>query len=194
MLGAAEGGERAPGELSWAALRWCEQLADAQPLVLVFEDVHWAEEPLLDVIEHLVRSLRDVPVLIVALARPELLDARPSWGGGIRTASPIDLAPLGGRESAELADALLSRGNVPPAQLTPVLERAEGNPLFLEEIVQALREGCGLDGIPETLQALIAARIDGLATDPELVWSEARMVGTSGSGVRSTERASRALT
>ena len=177
VLGAAEGGERAPGELSWAALRWCEQLADAQPLVLVFEDVHWAEEPLLDVIEHLVRSLRDVPVLIVALARPELLDARPSWGGGIRTASAIDLAPLGGRESAELADALLSRGNVPPAQLTPVLERAEGNPLFLEEIVQALREGCSLDGIPETLQALIAARIDGLAADEKRLLQSAALVG-----------------
>jgi class 3 adenylate cyclase/tetratricopeptide (TPR) repeat protein len=176
VLGASEG-EHAPGQLSWAALRWAEQLADAQPLVLVFEDVHWAEEPLLDVIEHLTRSLRDVPVLIIALARPELLDARPSWGGGIRTASAIDLAPLGGRESAELANALLSRDDMPPEQLTPLLERAEGNPLFLEEIVQAVREGCGLDGIPETLQALIAARIDRLAADEKRLLQSAALIG-----------------
>jgi class 3 adenylate cyclase/tetratricopeptide (TPR) repeat protein len=176
VLGAAEA-EHAPGQLSWAALRWAEQLADAQPLVLVFEDVHWAEEPLLDVIEHLARSLREVPVLIVALARPELLDARPAWGGGIRTASAIDLAPLDGSDSEELADALLSRGNVSAAERTPLLARAEGNPLFLEEIVQALREGCGLEGIPETLQALIAARIDRLAADEKRLLQSAALVG-----------------
>ena len=91
VLGAAEG-ERTSAELTWAALRWAEQLADLQPLVLVFEDVHWAEEPLLDLIEHLARSLRNVPVLIVAVTRPDLLDTRPSWGGGIRRASAIELA------------------------------------------------------------------------------------------------------
>lgn len=176
VLGAAEA-EHAPGQLSWAALRWAEQLADAQPLVLVFEDVHWAEEPLLDVIEHLARSLREVPVLIVALARPELLDARPAWGGGIRTATAIDLAPLSGSDSEELADALLSRANAPEAERGPLLERAEGNPLFLEEIVQAVREGCGLDGIPETLQALIAARIDRLAADEKHLLQSAALVG-----------------
>jgi class 3 adenylate cyclase/tetratricopeptide (TPR) repeat protein len=177
VLGAAEGGEHQPGQLSWATLRWAEQLADAQPLVLVFEDVHWAEEPLLDVIEHLARFLGDVPVLIVALARPELLDARPAWGGGIRTASSLDLAPLDGRDSEELADALLRRGNVSEAERGPLLERAEGNPLFLEEIVQTLREGCGLDGIPDTLQALIAARIDRLATEEKRVLQSAALIG-----------------
>ncbi|HKC78436.1 MAG TPA: AAA family ATPase, partial [Gaiellaceae bacterium] len=177
VLGAAEGGEHEPGQLSWAALRWAEQLADAQPLVLVFEDVHWAEEPLLDVIEHLARSLRDVPVLIVALARPELLDARPAWAGGIRTATAIDLAPLSGSDSEELADALLSRGDVSPMERGPLLERAEGNPLFLEEIVQALRENCALDGIPETLQALIAARIDRLAADEKRLLQSAALAG-----------------
>ena len=161
VLGAAEG-ERTQGELSWAALRWAEQLAEAQPLVLVFEDIHWAEEPLLDVIEHLARSLRDVPVLIVALARPELLDARPAWGGGIRSATAIDLGPLGGPDCEELVAALLSKSDVPPAQLALVLERAEGNPLFLEEVARALRDGRGLHTVPDSLQALIAARIDSL--------------------------------
>jgi class 3 adenylate cyclase/tetratricopeptide (TPR) repeat protein len=176
VLGAA-GGERTPGELSWAALRWAEQLADAQPLVLVFEDVHWAEEPLLDVIEHLARSLRDVPVLIVALARPELLDARPSWAGGIRSASSIDLAPLPGSDSEELVAALLDSGEVPPAQLALVLERAEGNPLFLEEIARALRDGGGLQTVPDSLQALIAARIDSLAADEKRLLQSAALAG-----------------
>ncbi len=176
VLGAADG-ERTPEQLNWAALCWAEQLADAQPVVLVFEDIHWAEEPLLDVIENLARSLRDAPVLIVALARPELLDSRPSWGGGIRSASAIDLAPLGGSESEELADALLSRGEVAPAQRELVLERAEGNPLFLEEIAHALRDGRGIEGIPDTLQALIAARIDGLDAREKQLLQSAALVG-----------------
>ena len=176
VLGAAEG-ERTSGELSWAALRWAEQLAEAQPLVLVFEDIHWAEDPLLDVIEHLARTLRDVPVLIIALARPELLDARPTWAGGIRSASSIDLAPLGGADSEELVGALLSSGEVPPARLALVLERAEGNPLFLEEIARALRDGGGLQAVPDSLQALIAARIDSLAPDEKHLLQSAALAG-----------------
>jgi class 3 adenylate cyclase/tetratricopeptide (TPR) repeat protein len=176
VLGAAEG-ERTPDQLSWAALRWAEQLADAQPLVLVFEDVHWAEEPLLDLVEHLARSLRNAPVLILAVARPELLDTRPSWGGGIRSASAIDLTPLNALESAELADALLGRSAVPPAQRALVLERAEGNPLFLEEIARALGDDDGLDRIPDTVQALIAARIDRLGADEKRVLQSAALVG-----------------
>jgi len=176
VLGAAEG-ERTAEQLNWAALRWCEQLADAQPLVLVFEDIHWAEEPLLDLIENLARSLRDAPVLIVALARPELLESRPAWGGGIRSASAIDLAPLGGSESEELADALLSRSEVAAAQRRLVLERAEGNPLFLEEIAHALRDGRGIEGIPDTVQALIAARIDGLDAAEKQLLQSAALVG-----------------
>jgi class 3 adenylate cyclase/tetratricopeptide (TPR) repeat protein len=176
VLGATEG-ERTPDQLTWAVQRWTEQLADLQPLVLVFEDVHWAEEPLLDLIEYLARSLRNVPVLIVAVARPELLDTRPSWGGGIRSTSAVDLAPLGAHESEELADALLSHDDVPPAQRALVLERAEGNPLFLEEVARALGDDRGLDRIPDTVQALIAARIDRLAADEKRVLQTAALIG-----------------
>ena len=176
VLGAAEG-ERTQGELTWAALRWAEQLAEAQPLVLVFEDIHWAEEPLLDLIEHLARSLRDAPVLIVVLARPELLDMRASWGGGIRSASSIDLAPLAEADSEELVAALLDRSEVPPAQLALVLERSEGNPLFLEEIARALRDGGGLRAVPDSLQALIAARIDSLTADEKHLLQSAALAG-----------------
>ena len=176
VLGAAEG-DRTPGELSWAALRWAEQLAQGQPLVLVFEDIHWAEEPLLELVEQLARSLQDSPVLIVAVARPELLDTRPTWGGGIRNASAIDLLPLGDDESEELSSALLSRTDVTRIQRGLVLERAEGNPLFLEEIAHALRDGRGLDGIPDSLQALIASRIDGVAADEKKLLQSAALIG-----------------
>jgi class 3 adenylate cyclase/tetratricopeptide (TPR) repeat protein/Arc/MetJ family transcription regulator len=176
VLGAAEG-EHTSAELTWAALRWAEQLAELQPLVLVFEDVHWAEEPLLDLIEHLARSLRNVPVLIVAVARPDLLDTRPTWGGGIRRASAIELAPLDASESGELADALLARAEVPSGQRSLVLERAEGNPLFLEEIARMLREDEELDRIPDSVQALIAARIDRLGPGEKCVLQTAALIG-----------------
>jgi class 3 adenylate cyclase/tetratricopeptide (TPR) repeat protein len=176
VLGAAEG-ERTPEQLTWATLRWAEQLADVQPLVLVFEDVHWAEEPLLELIEHVARTLRNAPLLIIAVARPELLDTRPSWGGGIRSASAIDLVPLDARESEELADALLGKSNVPPAQRALVLERAEGNPLFLEEIARVLGEEDGIERIPDTVQALIAARIDRLDADEKRILQSAALVG-----------------
>jgi class 3 adenylate cyclase/tetratricopeptide (TPR) repeat protein len=176
VLGAAEG-ERNAQELTWAAQQWAEQLADTQPLVLLFEDVQWADEPLLDLIEQLIRSLRTVPVLVVAIARPELLDTRPSWGGGIRRASTVDLVPLDPTESAELADALLAGVEVGPAQRTLVLERAEGNPLFLEEIARTLREGEEVDGLPDTVQAMIAARIDRLDPDEKRILQSAALIG-----------------
>src|SRR5262245_28183792 len=82
-------GERAQQEIAWAARAWAEQLADAQPLVLVFEDVHWAEEPLLDLIEHLAAWVKEAPLMLVCLARSELLDVRPTWGGGRVRATAI---------------------------------------------------------------------------------------------------------
>jgi class 3 adenylate cyclase/tetratricopeptide (TPR) repeat protein len=171
------GGERSPQQLTSAALAWAGQLADAQPLVLVFEDVHWAEEPLLDLIEQLARSLRDAPVLILAIARPELLDTRPSWGGGNPRASAIELVPLDGQESEQLASALLAERVVSAAERVLVLERAGGNPLYLEEIARALGDACPLEGIPDTVQALIAARIDRLARDEKRVLQSAALIG-----------------
>ncbi len=176
VLGAAES-EHTPEDLTWAALRWAEQLASLQPLVLVFEDIHWAEEPLLDLIEHLARSLRDAPVLVVAIARPDLLDARPSWGGGIRRASAIDLAPLAPGESEELAQALLAGSDVPLAQQAIVLDRAEGNPLFLEEMARMLREDEDVERLPDTVQALIAARIDRLEPGEKRILQSAALIG-----------------
>jgi len=180
VLGAVEG-EHTGDELAWAAVQWAEQLGDAQPLVLVFEDVHWADERLLDLIEHLARSLREVPVLIVAVARPDLLELRPTWGGGNPRASSIELGALDERESEELAAALLTDSDVPPAQLALLLEKAEGNPLFLEETARMLAEADGdgraLHRIPDTIQALIAARIDRLDSEEKLLLQRAAVIG-----------------
>ncbi len=178
VLGAAEDG-RTAGELTWAVTLWAEQLAEAQPLVLVFEDVQWAEEPLLDVVERLVRGLRDSPVLIVCVARPDLLETRPAWGGGNPRALALELGALSVEQSRELVDALLARADVPPAQRALALEKAEGNPLFLEETARMLAddEGGTLKRIPDSVQALIAARIDGLDADDKRVLQHAALVG-----------------
>jgi class 3 adenylate cyclase/tetratricopeptide (TPR) repeat protein len=178
VLGAAEEG-RSAGELTWAVTIWAERLAEAQPLVLVFEDVHWGDDALLNVIEHLARTLRNSAVLLVCVARPDLLDSRPGWGGGNPRALSIELGPLSAEESGELADALLANADVPPGQRALALEKAEGNPLFLEETARMLAddEGVVLKRIPDSIQALIAARIDGLDPPDKRLLQRAALVG-----------------
>src|SRR4051795_13514099 len=173
LLGLASGvleavqAEPSQQEIAWAGREWAQRLAQEQPLVLVFEDIHWAEEPLLELIEHLVTWVREAPLLVVTLARPELLDIRPGWGGGRVRATAIELEPLGESESEELVDALMTGGQLSEDDRRQLLGKTEGNPLFLEETVRMLAEdgSAGIDRIPDTLQALIAARIDRL--DPE---------------------------
>src|SRR5439155_24018565 len=114
----------------------------------------------------LAQSVRDAPLLIICVTRPELLELKPSWGGGNLRAAAIELAPLGPEESERLADGLGSGGGLPADQRARVLEKAEGNPLFLEETVRMLAESDGTyDTIPDTIQALIAARGDALPGD-----------------------------
>ena len=114
VLGLAAGlmealeGERSPQEIAWAAREVMQGIADVQPLILLFEDIHWAEAPLLDLIEHVADWVR-APLLILCLARPELLDARPGWGGGRVRSTAIELEPLSEEESAELVEQLLSQ-------------------------------------------------------------------------------------
>jgi class 3 adenylate cyclase/tetratricopeptide (TPR) repeat protein len=176
----AVGGERSQQEIAWAVREWAEQLAQTQPLVLVFEDIHWAEEPLLELIEHLASWVRSAPLLLVCLARPELLDLRPGWGGGRLRATAIELEPLPPAESEELAAALLAEQALPADVLEAVLEKTEGNPLFVEETVRMLMQGDGSvpsSRIPDTLQALIAARIDRLQPGEKLLLQRAAVVG-----------------
>jgi class 3 adenylate cyclase/tetratricopeptide (TPR) repeat protein len=184
LLGLAVGvleaveGERSQQEIAWAVRSWTEQLADAQPLVLVFEDVHWGEEPLLEVIEHLAAWVRTAPVLLLCLARPELLDVRPAWGGGRLRAVTLELEALPDDEGARLVRELAAEVDV-PVDVDAVLAKAEGNPLFVEETIRALAEQP--DGrqerIPDTLQALIAARIDRLPTASRRLVQRAAVMG-----------------
>jgi class 3 adenylate cyclase/tetratricopeptide (TPR) repeat protein len=156
-------GERNQQEIAWAAREWAEKLAEPQPLVLVFEDIHWAEDALLELVEHMSTWVKNVPILLLCLARPELLDLRPGWSGGRVRATAIELEPLGRAESEALVEALLD-GELGSGARQAVLEKSEGNPLFVEETVRMLSEanGAGIERIPDTLQALIAARIDHL--------------------------------
>jgi class 3 adenylate cyclase len=109
LLGLASGvmdaveGERGQPEIAWAAREFVDELADVQPLILVFEDIHWAEEPLLELIDHLAQWVRERALLVLCLARPELLDVRPGWGGGRIRSTAIELEPLAREESEELA-------------------------------------------------------------------------------------------
>jgi predicted ATPase len=138
----AVGGERTTAEIAWAAQTWATELADLQPLVLVFSDIHWAEEPMLDLIEHLASGVRDVPLLILCLTRPELLDERPGWGGGKVRATSIELEPLPRAEGGQLVDALAEGEAVEltSASASVVLDTTDGNPLFIEETIRMFVE------------------------------------------------------
>ncbi|HUF02033.1 MAG TPA: adenylate/guanylate cyclase domain-containing protein [Gaiellaceae bacterium] len=190
VLGLASGllatleGERSAQEIAWAARELVDSIADVQPLVLLFEDIHWAEEPLLEVIEHLADRVR-APVLILCLSRPELLDTRPGWGGGRVRSTAIELEPLSEEESELLVEKLLAQlaggsGERPPSLPAEALERTEGNPLFVEETIRMLVESSGdgaPDRVPDTLQALIAARIDHLPPSGKALLQRASVIG-----------------
>jgi class 3 adenylate cyclase/tetratricopeptide (TPR) repeat protein len=185
LLGLASGvmdaveGERGQPEIAWAAREFVDELADVQPLVLVFEDIHWAEEPLLELIDHLAQWVRERALLIICLARPELLDVRPGWGGGRIRSTAIELEPLAREESEELAAALLAQHEIPDRVTGRLLEKTEGNPLFVEETIRMLvEEGAdGGDRIPDTLQALIGARIDRLPAGQKILLQRGSVMG-----------------
>ena len=184
LLGLASGvleaveGERSAQEIAWGAREWAAQLAGAAPLVLVFEDIHWAEEPLLELIEHLAEWVREAPLLLVCLARPELLEIKADWGGGRVRATAVELEPLARDDSEALLDALLADRPLPVAVRAALLDKTEGNPLYVEETVRMLAEdGDTRIGIPDTLQALIAARIDRLDPDDKDLLQRAAVMG-----------------
>src|SRR5437773_334812 len=185
LLGLASGvleavqSEASAQEIAWAAREWAEHLAQEQPLVLVFEDIHWAEEPLLELIEHLATWVREAPLLILCLARPELLDLRPGWGGGRVRATAIELEALQRGESEELVEALLDGGELTEQARQALLDKTEGNPLFVEETMRMVaEEGAeSVERIPDTVQALIAARIDRLSGESKSLLQRAAVIG-----------------
>src|SRR5205823_8814048 len=172
--------------------RVLEGIAEQRPLVVVFEDIHWADDGLLDFVDHLAVWAGPVPLLIVCMARPELLDRRPGWGGGKRNAATLSIAALSSEDTSRLLADLLDRALLPAEIHATVLERAEGNPLYAEEYVRMLRDRGLLrretDGgwhlratgdlpLPEGVQGMIAARLDALSPEEKELAQNAAVVG-----------------
>ena len=139
-----------------------EAVATVRPTMLVFEDVHWAETSLLDLIELLAARLRALPILLLALARPELLDARPGWGGGLPAYTALPLEQLDETDARELAAHLLGSVNGDERAAT-LAETGEGNPLFIEQLAATVTETArGENALPTTIRGIVAARLDAL--------------------------------
>ena len=187
-VGAAEGEVTDRIELFAAWRRFVELVAERSPLVLVIEDLHWSSDSLLDLVESMLQPRADVPLLMVALARLELLDRRPTWGGGRRNAISIDLEPLPGPAVRELVADLLDD---PADELVEaVVDRADGNPFFAGEIVRSLRPDAvstrdpatiarAVAAIPDTVHATVLARLDGVDTVARRVVQLGAVLGRS---------------
>ena len=147
-------------EIAWGFRKLLEQEAQERPLLCVFDDLHWGEETLLDLVEHVADLSRDAPILLLCMARPLLLERRPSWGGGKWNATTVLLEPLDGAEAERLLSEL---GGVAEELRGRVVQAAEGNPLFLEEMLALVGEAGGeAVEVPPTIKALLAARLDQL--------------------------------
>jgi class 3 adenylate cyclase/tetratricopeptide (TPR) repeat protein len=173
------GGPERMREAFFSALRTVvEASAERQPLVIAFEDIHWADDGMLDAIEHLAQWVR-APLLLVCLARDELFERRSAWGGGRRNATKLLLDPLSRDDSRHLVASLLGRED-PGGEVVPqVAERSGGNPLFAEEMVRRLaeEEGDGIAELPDTVQAVLAARLDALDPFERRLVQQASVVG-----------------
>jgi class 3 adenylate cyclase len=179
LVGLGSSGEAADREtLFFSARVLAESLAAREPTMLLFEDIHWADASLLDLIETLAARVRDVPLMLVALARPELLTERPTWGGGLPAYTALPLDRLADQDAQELAELLLGRAGTSPDQADVVARTAEGNPLFIEELAASVVERSTVDaGLPTSVRAIIAARLDALPSTERAVLVDAAIVG-----------------
>ena len=172
----AEGSVDDREELFFSVRVFIETVAREQPTMLVFEDIHWADRSLLDLIELLAARLRDLPVLILALARPDLMDARPAWGGGLPAYNAMPLAPLSPAEGEELAARRLETLRHDAAQLA---ETAGGNPLFIEQLAATMAESARpeTESLPTSIRGILAARLDALPAAERALLLDAAVVG-----------------
>jgi class 3 adenylate cyclase/tetratricopeptide (TPR) repeat protein len=177
LSGGTGGGGDRRDEAFTAWRRFFEGIADERPLVLVFEDIHWADENLLDFVDHLVDWASGVPLLVVCTARPELMARRPSWGGGKPNAQTISLSPLSDQETTTLLTELLERTLLQGDAKDELLARAGGNPLYAEEYVRAMREHGRVEQLPATVQGMIAARLDLLESEEKTLVQNAAVIG-----------------
>jgi class 3 adenylate cyclase/tetratricopeptide (TPR) repeat protein len=187
----AQPGADRQAEAFGAWRRFFEHLAEKSPLVLVFEDLHWADDGLLDFVDDLVEWASGVRLLVVCIARPELLTRRPGWGGGKPNATTLSLSPLSRDETARLVAALLEQAVLPAELQAALLERAEGNPLYAEEYVRMLQDRGFLrreNGtwrfeqtenlpLPESVQGIVAARLDALSPEEKTLVQDAAVIG-----------------
>jgi class 3 adenylate cyclase/tetratricopeptide (TPR) repeat protein len=183
--GTVTSSEREESFTAWR--RFVEGIAAQRPLVLVFEDLHWADEALLAFIEHLVDWSTGVPLLVLCTARPELYERHAGWGGGKRNSNTVSLSPLAADDTARLIAALLHKAVLPAETQERLLEQAGGNPLYAEEFVRMLTDqGVIGDGgelvdrdirVPDTVQAQIAARLDTLPPERKTLLHDASVVG-----------------
>ncbi len=185
---ASSGAEREELFAAWRT--FLETVAERSPTVLVFEDIHWADDAMLAFLEHLADRAEDVPLLLVATARPEFFERHPTFGAGLPNVNRINLAPLSEQETGQLVAGQLG-ATVPSELKTAILERAEGNPLYAEEFVRLLRDRDLLvetDGavslrpgaeiaLPRSIEAIIAARLDTLPSERKAILADAAVVG-----------------
>jgi predicted ATPase/class 3 adenylate cyclase len=159
--------------------RYLEALAEEHALVLVFEDLHWADDGLLDFVDHLADWSSGVPLFVVGTARPELLDRRPGWGGGKLNSTTLALSPLADAEAAQIISRVLEQALLPAETQQVLLERAGGNPLYAEQFARLYVERGSAEDLPlpETIQGIIAARLDGLAPDEKRLLQDAAVLG-----------------
>ena len=159
--------------------RFFERMAEQRPLVLVFEDLHWADDELLDFVDHLVEWAGAVPLLIVCTARPELLERRPAWGGGKLNATTLSLAPLSETDTTRLLGNLFEQPLLPAQTQAELLACAGGNPLYAEQYAQMLLERSGPADlpVPESIQGVIAARLDRLPAEEKALLQDAAVLG-----------------
>jgi DNA-binding SARP family transcriptional activator len=178
-IGLVEGGG-APEETFWAARKLLEALAEKRPLVLLFDDLHWAEPTFLDLIEHVADWTRGSPILLLCLARPELVEERRWWAGGKLNATSLLLEPLSEQESDALIENVLGDTTLSAEERLRATEAAEGNPLFLEQLLLMLiEEGTSLDElvVPPTIHLLLEARLDRLEPEQREAIERASVVG-----------------
>jgi predicted ATPase/class 3 adenylate cyclase len=165
--------------LFFSARLLVEALGSDGPTLLLFEDIHWADASLLDLIETLAARVRDVPVLLLALARPEMLTSRPGWAGGLSAYTALPLDPLTDDASLELTALLLDRLRGPEGRAVSIAETAEGNPLFIEELAASLAERSTAETtqLPTSIRAIVAARLDALPPEERRLLVDAAVVG-----------------
>jgi predicted ATPase len=191
LLGVAEA--TATEETFWAIRRFFEAVARDRPLILVFDDIHWGEPTFLDLVDHIADWWRGSSILVVCVARSELLDVRSAWGGGKQNAVTVSLEPLSDEQTETLIANLLGSVDVPAEVAERIIHTAEGNPLFVEQTLAMLidegfvaREGdrwvpvgdLSAVTVPPSIQALLAARLDRLAAEERTVLQAAAVIGS----------------